>query len=100
MMNMKKWESPSVSELHVKDTHETQCDCGVVSIQGDVMTTDDKKHPCHKTGNGQHNDSGNHVAGVDQNGHVLSTGCPNTNHYDSEGNPICCCYKAGIQSNS
>ena len=56
-----------------------------------IMTCDAPKHPCHKTGNGFHNDNGNHVEGVDQNGHILSVGCTDQNHY-KDGKPICCCY--------
>lgn len=89
---MKKWESPSVSELHVKDTHETECSCNVVQTQGEVMTIAAEKHPCHKTGNGEHNNSGNHTQGVEQNGHIPSVGCPDPTHY-KDGKSNCCCYQ-------
>ena len=93
---MKKWETPVIEHLELKDTQETECSCSVVVVGGDgVSLAKAIKHPCHKTGNGWHNDSGNHVEGVEQNGHVLSSGCPDPNHY-VDGKPICCCYKPGI----
>lgn len=89
---MKKWETPVIENLKLKDTLETECSCSVVV--GTTRTP--HKHPCHKTGNGLHNDSGNHVAGVEQNGHFLSKGCTEPSHYDAQGNPICCCYQLNV----
>lgn len=82
---MKKWNKPKISTLGVEDT-----------FTYDITTCDASKHPCHKTGNGQHNDNGNHGAGVEQNGHVISVGCPDPTHYDAYGNPICCCYVQAV----
>lgn len=60
------------------------------------MERDAKKHPCHKTGNGFHNNNRNHSAGVDQNGHIPSEGCTNPSHYTNgdiiNGVCICCCH--------
>lgn len=88
-MEKKIWSNPELKQAEIYKTDEVECSCGIVqSIERTAS-----KHPCHKTGNGEHNDSGNHVAGVEQNGHVLSNGCTNRSHYDANGNPICCCYK-------
>ncbi len=91
-MKKKNWSNPELKSSDAINTHETECTCGAV-INGDISTFKASKHPCHKTGNGEHNDSGNHNQGVEQNGHVLSVGCTNSSHYDAQGNPICCCFK-------
>lgn len=82
---MKKWNKPQIFTLGVENT-----------FTDDIMTCNASKHPCHKTGNGLHNDSGNHVAGVEQNGHIFNNGCPDLSHYDANGNPICCCYRQSL----
>ena len=92
-MKKKNWSNPELKSSDAINTHETECTCGAV-INGDISTFKASKHPCHKTGNGEHNDSGNHNQGVEQNGHVLSVGCTNPSHYDAQGNPMCCCFKA------
>ncbi len=89
---MKKWETPSLSKLELRDTNEIECSCSVVYEQAGVALINASKHPCHKTGNGEHNNNGNHGFGVDQDGHVLSVGCTNPAHYDGNNNPICCCF--------
>ena len=84
---MKKWEKPELNLLEAIETKTTECTCNV----GGGLTKKASKHPCHKTGNGWHNDSGNHTAGVENNGHVASIGCTDPNHY-VDGVCICCCY--------
>lgn len=79
-MEKKLWSNAEVVELGVESTFTDEIEIFAAS-----------KHPCHKTGNGEHNNSGNHVGGVDQNGHVLSDGCPDPDHYKND-QPICCCY--------
>lgn len=92
-MEKKVWNKPEIKDSKVINTHETECTCGVV-VTGDSVTFKAGKHPCHKTGNGEHNDNGNHGFGAEQNGHVLSSGCTDPSHYDAQGNPMCCCFKA------
>lgn len=87
------WNKPEIKDSKVINTHETECTCGVV-VTGDSVTFKAGKHPCHKAGNGEHNDNGNHGFGVEQNGHVISVGCTDLSHYDELGNPMCCCFKA------
>ena len=94
----KEWKNPELTLLDSKETNETECTC---DIGGGIVKKADK-HPCHKTGNGQHNDNGNHGDGVDQNGHVISVGCTDLSHY-VDGVCICCCYKpfnGGVQPQS
>ena len=93
---MKKWETPVIENLKLKDTLETECSCLAVGAREGISLAKDNKHPCHKTGNGQHNNSGNHTAGVEQDGHVLSVGCKIPEHFDGQGNPICCCYQLSV----
>ena len=92
-MEKKVWNKPEIKDSKVINTHETECTCGVV-VTGDSVTFKAGKHPCHKAGNGEHNDNGNHGFGVEQNGHVISVGCTDLSHYDELGNPMCCCFKA------
>ena len=80
-MEKKLWSNAEVVELGVESTFTDEIEICKAS-----------KHPCHKTGNGEHNDSGNHVSDVDQNGHVLSVDCTDLSHYNNENNLICCCF--------
>lgn len=86
-MEKKKWINPELKNMDSVHTHETECTC---NVGGSPLTKDSKKHPCHKTGNGEHNDNGNHTGGVDENGHVPSVGCTDPTHYE-DGVCICCC---------
>lgn len=88
---MKEWNKPELLSLGVENTFDGNCTCSAVGSADDWSTLKANKHPCHKTGNGEHNDSGNHTEGVEQNGHNLSVGCPDTTHYKN-GKVICCCY--------
>lgn len=97
---MKKWETPVIENLKLKDTLETECSCLAVGAREGISLAKDNKHPCHKTGNGQHNNNGNHGNGVDQNGHVVILGCPDPSHYDEAGNPRCCCYGMNVGGQS
>lgn len=87
---MKKWEKPVIENLKLKDTLETECSCPFGAANPN--TKDKNKHPCHKTGNGEHNNNGNHGFGVDQNGHSVSIGCTEPSHL-VDGVLICCCYE-------
>ena len=69
-MEKKVWNKPEIKDSKVINTHETECTCGVV-VTGDSVTFKAGKHPCHKTGNGEHNDNGNHGFGVEQNGILI-----------------------------
>ena len=89
---MKKWNNPELLSLGVENTFEGDCTCSVVGTIDGSTTFKAEKHPCHKTGNGWHNGSGNHNNGVEQNGHIPSVGCTNEGHYDNDGNIMCCCY--------
>ena len=89
---MKKWNKPELLSLGVENTFDVDCTCGVVGSIGEASTFKPEKHPCHKTGNGEHNMEGNHTQGVVQNGHILSSGCTVDAHKDKDGNPMCCCY--------
>ena len=87
---MKKWNNPELMILGVEDTEDT-CDGNHYVIIDGIMQIDSNKHPCHKTGNGEHNNNGNHdgdggnnVANPGQQGHVVSVGCPD--------HKFCCCY--------
>lgn len=82
---MKKWNKPELLSLGVENTFDVDCTCGVTSSTNDWDTFDSKKHPCHKTGNGLHNNNGNHGAGVSQNGHVDTSEACLAHDY-------CCCY--------
>lgn len=94
---MKKWNKPQLLSLGVENTFTGDCDCSIGGFGSDSVGAY-AKHPCHKTGNGDHNDNGNHgedngnggIANPGQNGHVISTDC--TTH------TFCCCYNAPAQS--
>ncbi len=87
-MEKKSWNNPKLLELDTIKTETEECTCTAVNgVFNTLMSSNGKaqKHPCHKTGNGEH--AGEHSG----EGHVMSVGCPD--HGSS-----CCCYNVGTHS--
>ena len=79
---MKKWNNPELMILGVEDTEDT-CDGNHYVIIDGIMQIDPNKHPCHKTGNGEHGGNDDvDVPGLGK-GHIATT---------CKAHEYCCCY--------